>query len=290
MINGLGGNLEMWGPAEVAFSRRSRLIMFDGPGMGRSQTPLLPRRIPSIAKTVCALLDELGYDRVDVLGYSMGGVIAQQLARDAPARVRRMALVSTACGWGSIPGDLQALSVIAMPLRYYSRRLYKHTNRLIGEIDDADTSQAEQVEARMKYPPSILGYSHLVCAGAFWTSLPWLSSVEVPTVVISGMSDRLVPRANSVQLAGLLPRSRLHLVPDQGHLLLFGDSPAHALLAEWFASPSEGVSETWQSGTEVDEEAVQAAVRETTGGQPARALSDGFRWLVEAVDGGRFFR
>jgi poly(3-hydroxyoctanoate) depolymerase len=283
MINGLGGNLEMWGPAETALAEGSRLIMFDGPGMGRSQTPVLPKTVSSIAKTVCRLLDELGYHRVDLLGYSMGGVIAQQVARIAPERIRRMALVATACGWGSVPAGLPALSVIAMPLRYYSRQLYRHTNRLIGEPADRIASENAQVNARMKHPPSLLGYAYLVCAGATWTSLPWLPSITIPTVVLSGTTDRLVPLANSYQLSGLLPNSRLQLVPDEGHLLLFSESAAHPLLAEWFSSPTEEASSTWQSGAVVDEEMMHAAVRESKGGQPTRALSDAFRWCVGAV-------
>lgn len=290
MINGLGGNLEMWGPAERILSAGSHLIMFDGPGMGRSQTPLFPMPIPAIARAVRDLLDQLGHEQVDVLGYSMGGVIAQQLARDEPDRIRRLALVSTACGWGSVPGQLPALSVIAMPLRYYSRRLYEHTNRLLGEFERPDASMNAQEDARLRYPPSLLGYAYLVCAGAMWSSLPWLSSVGVPTLVLSGATDRLVPPANSVQLAGLLPESRLHLVPDEGHLLLFGESPSHALLADYFTSETLEASSAWTSGTVVDADQMRVALRETTGGQPVRAFSDTFRWLVDVIDAGRVLR
>ncbi len=290
MINGLGGNVEMWGPAEAALASGSRLIMFDGPGMGRSGTPFLPLNMPALARVVTSVLDDLGYDRVDLLGYSMGGAIAQQVAKDWPDRVRRLALVSTACGWGSVPGALSALSVIAMPMRYYSRWIYAYTNRLMGESELPNADLLAQAEARLRYPPSLLGYTYLVWAGATWSSLPWLASVECPTLVVSGTEDRLVPVANSVQLAGLLPNSRLQLVPGEAHFLLFGESDAHALIADFFASESVEVSTTWASGAVVNDAEMRTAMREADGGQPVKVLSDAFRWFVDIAGAARSSR
>ena len=76
----------MWGHAERILAASSRTIVFDSPGTGRSETPLLPRSIPALAGIVTSLLDELGHQRVDVLGFSFGGTLAQQLAKDAPGR------------------------------------------------------------------------------------------------------------------------------------------------------------------------------------------------------------
>jgi pimeloyl-ACP methyl ester carboxylesterase len=287
MINGLGGNVEMWGPAEAALAAGSRLIMFDGPGMGRSGTPFLPLHMPALARVVVSVLDDLGYDCVDLLGYSMGGAIAQQVAKDSPERVRRLALVSTACGWGSVPGAIGALSAIAMPMRYYSRWIYTFTNRLLGESETPSAELQAQAQARFMYPPSLLGYTYLVWAGATWSSLPWLASVECPTLVVTGTKDRLVPAANSVQLAGLLPNSRLHLIPEEAHFLLFGESDAHGLLAEFFASESVDASSAWTTGAVVDEADMRAAMREADGGQPVKALSDAFRWLVDSAGAAR---
>ena len=105
LINGIGANSEMWGSAERILAASSRTIVFDSPGTGRSETPLLPRSIPALARIIGALLDELGHERVDLLGFSFGGAVAQQLAKDAPDRIRRLALVSTFCGWGATAGD-----------------------------------------------------------------------------------------------------------------------------------------------------------------------------------------
>src|SRR4051812_40187461 len=83
LINGLGAHCDLWGDAERVLGKTSRTIVFDCPGTGRSDMPLLPLSIPTLAGVTCRILDALGHDRVDVLGYSFGGAVAQQLACDA---------------------------------------------------------------------------------------------------------------------------------------------------------------------------------------------------------------
>jgi pimeloyl-ACP methyl ester carboxylesterase len=245
MINGIGANIEMWGPAEGILGRGSRTIAFDCPGTGRSQTPLFPMPMRELARTVVAMLDELGHEQVDVMGYSFGGVLAQQLAHDAPERVRRLALVSTGCGWGSRLGPPSAITAVTSPLRYYSRSWYELTNKLLGETE----SEAGDVLARLAYPPTPLGYAYQLWAAASWSSRLWLHRVEAPTLVLSGGRDRLVPPANAVQLARLLPTSRLHLFPEAAHLLLFyRGGAAPRLLGDFFASESLARSTAWTAG------------------------------------------
>src|SRR2546422_4033096 len=87
---------------EERLAAGARTITFELPGSGRSPTPRRPLSIAALAKLCVALLDELGHEEADVLGFSLGGIVAQQLAHDAPERVRRLALAGTACGWGSV--------------------------------------------------------------------------------------------------------------------------------------------------------------------------------------------
>src|SRR5438105_1403965 len=90
LINGLGGNMDMWRPAQDRLAESSLTIAFDAPGTGRSQTSLLPLPMPLLARLVWRLMDELGHERIDILGYSWGGLAAQQITRIAPRRVRRL--------------------------------------------------------------------------------------------------------------------------------------------------------------------------------------------------------
>lgn len=256
LINGIGANTEMWGPAEEIFSRGSRTIAFDCPGTGRSQTSLLPLPMPKLGRVVVAALDELGHEQVDVLGFSFGGALAQQLAHDAPERVRRLALVSTGCGWGSTLGALSAVAAVSSPLRYYSRRWYHFTNRLLGEPD----GDAAGTTGRFSDPPTPLGYTHQLWALASWSRRPWLHRVETPTLVVSGGRDRLVPPRNAVQLAQLLQMGRLQLLPAAGHLLMFyRGGAAPRLLADFFSSPSLEDSTAWTTGLDLGTSAGEQA-------------------------------
>jgi pimeloyl-ACP methyl ester carboxylesterase len=245
MINGIGANTEMWGPAEEILARGSRTIAFDCPGTGRSQTSLLPQQMPKLASVVVAALDELGYERVDVMGFSFGGALAQQLAHDAPKRLRRLALISTGCGWGSTPGTPPALSAVANPLHYYSRSWYQLTCSLLGEPE----SDEHAATGCFEHPPSALGYTYQLWALASWSSRTWLHSVKTPTLIISGGRDRLIPPRNAVQLARLLQTSRLHVLPDSAHLLMNDQGgAAPRLLADFFSAPLLGRSTAWTTG------------------------------------------
>lgn len=257
MLNGIGANAEMWGPAERILAGGSRTIAFDCPGTGRSETPLFPLPMPSLARVVLEALDALGHERVDMMGFSFGGAVAQQLAFDAPERVRRLALVSTACGWGSTLGSAAAVAAVSNPLRYYSREWCLLTNRLLGESD----GDAAPATGRFSHLPTPLGYAYQVWALATWSSRPWLHRVEVPTLVVSGGSDRLIPVDNAVQLARLLPQSRLHLLPTAAHLLMFcRGGAAPRLLADFFSSRSLARSTAWSSGLDLgDTDLVNAA-------------------------------
>jgi poly(3-hydroxyoctanoate) depolymerase len=286
IVNGLGGLAEMLEPIERRLSTSARTIAIELPGGGRSPTPRRPLSIAALGKVTNVLLAELGLDEVDVLGFSLGGIVAQQLAHEAPARIRRMALVGTACGWGSVPGSHEALALMAMPYRFHSRTLYERTATLLGPADrELMLRLPALTEARLAHPPPLLGYAYQLTAGALWSSLTWLSSVEIPTLVLCGEEDRLVPAANAIQLARLLPQSRLHVIPGEGHLFVCDPkSGSLPLLDDFFSSPTAEGSQAWQTGTEVsDDETVEAAFKTAGGAQPQRALSDAYRRYVQRL-------
>jgi pimeloyl-ACP methyl ester carboxylesterase len=229
-------------------------------------------------------MERLGCPQADVVGFSLGGLVAQQLARDDPSRVRRLVLAATACGWGSIPGSLASLMLISLPWRLHSSLLYRQTQVLMGSADRELLSRRPELsEARLRQPPTILGYTNQLLAGASWTSLPWLHEVQAPTLVLSGELDELVPPANGVQLARLLPHGRLHLLPDTGHLFMWDpDTPAAPLVEDFLHAPSPAESESWTCGVAVDDDAaVETAFAAANGAQPHRALSMAYRRFVD---------
>ena len=224
LITGIGAHVEMWTPfARLAGDRA--LIAFDAPGTGLSQRPGRPLRMSGLADVVRALLDELELDRVDVLGYSWGGGLAQELARRAPERVRRLVLCATGPGLGGIPPRPLAALMLATPARYYHPRLLALT---VPHIAGGRTARdrgalAAQAAARLQRPPDPLGYLYQLYAVAGWSSLAWLHRVQHPALVVAGDQDPSVPLRNARLLAGRLPHARLEVVHGGGHLFLLDE-------------------------------------------------------------------
>jgi poly(3-hydroxyalkanoate) depolymerase len=219
----IGASLELAQPFERELCARGlQTISFDAPGVGQSGAYRRPRRIGGIARTIEQLLDALGYDELDVLGVSLGGVIAQQLAHQAPGRVRRLVLAATGPGLGGVPGSPRVLWSLATPRRYWQPDYYRRiAGRTYGGLarTDPDALLHGSV-ARFVERPSLWGYLGQVYAISGWSSLPWLSKLSQPTLVVAGDDDPIVPLVNGRILAWRIPDARLHVVPGGGHLFL----------------------------------------------------------------------
>ncbi len=224
LINGIGANIEMWAPFVAALHDR-QVITFDAPGTGHSTRTRQPVRMRRLSRVVTGLLDELGYERVDVLGYSFGGALAQQLAHQSPDRVRRLVLAGTMCGVG-LPANPVVLALMATPYRYYSKTHLQRISPLIygGRSRREPEVLRRHLAARLTRPPSMLGYQWQLYALAGWSSLLWLHRLEQPTLVLHGEKDPIVPLVNSRLMAGRIPGARLHVLPAAGHLFLI-DQP-----------------------------------------------------------------
>jgi poly(3-hydroxyalkanoate) depolymerase len=228
LVTGIGAHLEMWAPF-VRFAGDRELIAFDAPGTGLSQRPRLPLSMRGLARVVADLLDALELERVDVLGYSFGGALAQEFTRRAPDRVRRLVLCASGPGLGGSPPRPLAALMLATPARYYHPRLLALT---VPHIAGGRTAReprllAEQAAARLSQPPDPLGYAYQLYAGLGWSSLPWLHRVQQQTLIVAGEQDPTVPLRNARLLAARLPHARLHVVKGGGHLFLL-DEPQNA--------------------------------------------------------------
>lgn len=185
LINGTTRPLESWEPFAQLVPDRT-LISFDLPGAGLSPTPLWPRSMPALARTAACVLDEAGLGGADVLGFSYGGAVAQQLAVQDPRRVHRLVLVSTSCGVGATPGTRDALTSLRTP-------------------------------RGARWPrPDLVGTLWQSLALSTWSSIPFLGSIAAPTLVVCGNRDRVVPPVNSRLLADRVPGAELVLL-DAGH-------------------------------------------------------------------------
>jgi poly(3-hydroxyoctanoate) depolymerase len=226
LVNGIGAHLDMWAPF-VSLLEGREVIAFDLPGTGLSERPAVPMRMRALARHVTMLLDVLGHRRVDVLGYSFGGALTQELARRAPERVRRLVLCATSPGLISVPPRPLAALLLATPARYYHPMLFRLTVPRIagGRTAREPELLRRQSGARLAHPPELLGYAYQLYAATGWTSTPWLRGLRAPTLVIAGDDDPAIPLANARLLARLIPDARLLVVKGGGHLFLI-DEPA----------------------------------------------------------------
>jgi poly(3-hydroxyalkanoate) depolymerase len=240
---GIGANLEMWAPFEDQLDPGVRQsITVDAPGTGGSTPYPYPRRMRGLARTMERMLDALGYASVDVLGVSFGGVVAQQFAHQARGRVRRLILAATGPGLGGVPASPRVLLALATPRRYTQPDYFR---RIAGDIyggaarRDPDATLHGSL-ARFARAPSMRGYLAQLSAIAGWTSLPWLSRLSPPTLVIAGDDDPIVPLANGRILSRLIPDARLHVVEGGGHLFLL-ERPAEMaeLVTRFLDEPAE---------------------------------------------------
>lgn len=239
LLMGIGGNLDMWQPLEGHLPGR-RLIMFDFPGTGGSSLSFLPPTMGWNAVLVRLLLRRLGLGRVDVLGYSWGGVLGQHLAVQHPAAVRRLVLVATTFGLGGIPPSPRTASRLLTPRRYYSRSYFRDVApSLYGGRYRYDSTLVEKHAAqRVARPPSYLGYLSQLAALTGYSTLPGLPFINAPTLILAGDDDPIVSTHNPRVIARFIRNSQLAIVPGAGHLVMV-DSPevVAPMIDDFLAAP-----------------------------------------------------
>jgi poly(3-hydroxyalkanoate) depolymerase len=234
LANGIGASLELLQPFVDALDPSIEVLRFDVPGVGGSPLPRTPYRLPGLARLVAGLLDQLGYRRVDLLGISWGGGLAQQFALCHGDRCRRLVLTATGTGALMVPGRPKVLARMATPRRYldpdYAARIAAD---LYGGTTRSDPSRArELLHGRTRVGPR-RGYLYQLAAGAGWSSLPFLPWIRQPTLLLAGDDDPIVPLVNARLMRFLLPDAELH-VYHGGHLGLLTEAADLAPVVDGF--------------------------------------------------------
>jgi poly(3-hydroxyoctanoate) depolymerase len=226
LLTGIGASIELAAPFELALNQHDVLtIAADAPGAGQSTSYRRPRRMPGLARTFELMLDALGYDCVDVLGVSFGGILAQQFAHQAPDRVRRLVLAATGpgvVGLGGAPGSPRTALALLTPRRYWSPDYYRRIAGALygGEARHDPDGLLHDSLARFSSPPSLRGYLTQLYAISFWTGVPWLWRLPHHTLVLAGDDDPIVPAINGRILKALIPNARLEIIRGGGHMFL----------------------------------------------------------------------
>lgn len=223
-LNHLAAVLDNWDPRVVdGIAARHRVITFDNRGVGASQGRT-PRSVAAMARDAIAFIRALGYDQVDLLGFSLGGFVAQVIAEEEPQLVRKLILAGT----GPAGGDgidkvtpITLLDTLKATLTFKDPKEYLFFTRTAN-----GKAAARQFVSRLKERTdnrdksiSVTAIRNQLKAIHIWGSKQPsdLTVVRQPVLVANGDHDRMVPSSNSADLARRLPNARLKLYPDAGH-------------------------------------------------------------------------
>ncbi|MGH2944022.1 MAG: alpha/beta fold hydrolase [Solirubrobacteraceae bacterium] len=244
LIQGLGGNSTHWGePFLAALERDFELVLYDHRGMGRSAPQQGAVTVGSLAEDALALLDALGLADAHVLGISLGGMVAQELALAAGRRVRTLTLGCTSCG-----GTQSRPTAAEVVQRLTAAALSRDRERLLRTGFELVVSSAYASEpahyaafaaAAERFPATIPALLAQQAALQGHDAYARLRGIRVPTLVIHGSDDQLLAPINGDLVASLIPGARLELLHGVGHLFFWEQPERSAELVREFALSAE---------------------------------------------------
>jgi 3-oxoadipate enol-lactonase len=222
----LGTDLSMWDGVAAALGGRLRLLRFDHRGHGSSPVTPGPYTIEDLGRDLLALLDNLGLDRVDYCGLSLGGMVGMWLAAHAPERVDRLALCCTSAwlppadGWLDRAarvraGGMKAVADLALGRWFSPDWVASHP---------AEVERARQMLLRVPAE----GYAGCCEAIASMDLRAELPSIAADTHVVAGGDDMATPPSHGEAIAAAIPRARLVVLPGRAHLAAVEDPDAVA--------------------------------------------------------------
>lgn len=222
LISGVGYGAWVWHKLAPLLSDHYEVITFDNRGVGGSDKPEGPYSTPQMAADAIGLLEGLSVASAHVLGHSLGGFIAQELALARPGLVSKLILASTTSGGkGAIPITAEALSVM-MDRRGDPMDLIKRGIAIAtapGWAEAHPEAVKELVDYRLTNPVPPAPYSAQVSAGAAHNAELRLGAIQCPTLVLTGDADQVVPPGNAELLAKKIPGAKVRMLPNAGHLL-----------------------------------------------------------------------
>jgi 3-oxoadipate enol-lactonase len=220
LVQGLGYARWGWEPVVGRLEGEFRVVSFDNRGIGESDVPPGPYTAAELAADAVAVLDAAGVARAHVVGASLGGMVAQELALAHPERVDRLVLVCTTPGGaGAFPMPEPTLRLLAEAASLAPedalRRFVENAMVARGWLVD------ELYARRLASPPDPVGWQAQAAAGVMFDAFDRIGAIGAPTLVVHGTDDNVVDPRNAELLAARIPGARLELVSGTGHLLFW---------------------------------------------------------------------
>ncbi|HXN33157.1 MAG TPA: alpha/beta hydrolase [Polyangiaceae bacterium] len=226
------GTLDNWDPAVTdPLAAGREVILFDNAGLGRSSGEV-PPTVAAMARHAMAFLEVLGIETCDVLGYSLGGMVALQMVQDRASIFRRMILVGTAPRGGEDIMHLEKPS-LAKRIQDPTNRGYDVLKKIFFTASPSSQAAGEAFTRRLSQRkddldtvsgPKVAGAQ--IAAFREWEQFKGerfaeLRGIRHPALVVNGVGDEMIPVSNSYRLGENLPNAVLLTYPDAGHGSLF---------------------------------------------------------------------
>ena len=232
LIQGMGLDRRGWQPVLHRLRRHFRLVLVDNRGTGHSDRAAGSYTVADMAGDVVAVLDAAGIGRAHVLGASLGGMVAQELAIRHPERVDGLVLACTAPGWPfayPMPGASVRLLATAGRLPAEAARRRHTENALSGRTLRHRPELVDRLlELQDERPADRAALSAQAAAGARYTGRLRQARIRARTLVMHGGADAVVDPRNGRLLANRIPGARLVTFPALGHLLFWEDPDGFA--------------------------------------------------------------
>ncbi len=233
LIQGLGYGRWGWDPVVPGLAERYRVLTFDNRGIGESDKPAGPYIARLMAGDALQVLDEAGAGRAHVLGASLGGMIAQELAVAAPERVDKLVLACTT------PGGANGVPMPAVTIKLFQEApslapevaLRRFVENALGT--DPPVALVDDIFARrVANPPDPDGWQAQAAAGLTFAGVE--APIAAPTLVLHGTADNVVDVRNAQVLAERIPGARVELFPEAGHLFFWEQPDAFVRIVTGF--------------------------------------------------------
>lgn len=237
LIMGLGWPSSSWYRTRPILSDNYRTIAFDNRGVGRSDAPPGPYSIAQMAADAAAVLQSAGVNAAHILGVSMGGMIAQEVALRYPQKVRSLMLGCTAAG-GSCAVQANPEVIQVLMSRFVDPELFAAAmNPFLYDAGTPRARRDEDLQMRRRWFPTPEAYFAQLQAIIGWEAYSRIAQIEAPTVVIHGENDRLVPPENAKLIAERIPGAKLVMIPNASHIFNTDQTEAaHAAILEFLAA------------------------------------------------------
>ena len=231
MIQGMGFDRLGWQPVLRTLGRRFRLVLLDNRGCGRSSRPSGSFTVADMAADVVAVLDAAGISRAYLMGASLGGMVAQELAITRPERVDGLILVCTTPGWpAGYPMPAASARLLAVTHRLTADvALRRHTENALSArtVRDRPELVSRLIEFQRARPVDAMVLAAQARAGARYRRLGQ-ARIHARTLVLHGGADTVVDPRNARLLADHIPGAELIIFPELGHLLFWEDPDGFA--------------------------------------------------------------